>query len=534
MAHAFDISPEKRASRINFIWRQLFVTPPPVSSDEINLAGRTALVTGATGGIGLEITRQLLGLGCKVIMGVRDERKGESVRQDLTQEGNLDHDMVQVWKLDLSSYQSIIAFAANAKSLDNLNIAILNAGIYKVSEAFSSTGYEEGIQINYLSNILLLISLLPIIKKNTPAGETGHICLVSSDTAARAKFEERTSKPLLPAFKKPMKTWDMGERYGMTKLLGQLFLTALSKRVPSVTLSCANPGLCGGGSDLAREATGILRLAHKIQCLLLSRTCAVGARTIVHSITTLHRQAHGHYVEGDKIQPMAPILYQDEGTELAERLYEETLDELSFAGYGTYMATMALPTTPLFEFHYEHDGRLVVRETHYAENKLVQDGRHIHCGQTEYFQVESGTLAVIRNGKKSILTKGGGIIKIPPGTRHRFWAEAPVKADLVFRVWVEPQDLERGFDEAFLRNYLGYLRDCEDQNIQPSVFQLALLGWNGDTLLSPPWWVPLWMLRLFHFILAHILGRLFFGYQASYEEYSPKITTDAGILKKRL
>ncbi|KAF5656999.1 short-chain dehydrogenase reductase family [Fusarium circinatum] len=475
MAHTFDISPEKRASRINFIWRQLFVTPPPVSSDEINLAGRTALVTGATGGIGLEITRQLLGLGCKILMGVRDERKGESVRQDLIKGGNLDDDMVQVWKLDLSSYQSIIAFAANAKSLENLNIAILNAGIYKVSEAFSSTGYEEGMQINYLSNILLLISLLPIIKKNAPAGETGHICLVSSDTAAWAKYEERTSTPLLPALKIPMKTWDMGERYGTTKLLGHLFLTALSKRGSSVTLSCANPGLYGGGSDLAREAKGILRFAHKMQCLVLSRTCAVGARTIVHSVTTLHRQAHGHYVEGDKIQPMAPIVYQDEGKEVAERLYEETLHELSFAGYGLYMATMALPTTPLFEFHYERDGRLVVRETHYAENKLVRD---------EYFQVESGTLAVIKNGKKGVLTKDGGIIKIPPGTR--FWAEAPVTANLVFRVWAEPQNLDRGFDEAFLRNYLGYLRDCEDQNIQPSVFQLALLGWNGDTLLSPP------------------------------------------------
>ncbi|KLO99253.1 Uncharacterized protein Y057_14507 [Fusarium fujikuroi] len=189
----------------------------------------------------------------------------------------------------------------------------------------------------------------------------------------------------------------------------------------------------------------------------------------------------------------------------------------------------------LFEFHYEHGGQLVVRETHYAENKLVQDGRsgpplHIHCGQTEYFQVESGTLAVIRNGKKSILAKGGGIIKIPPGTRyrapplstqlrridknccsHRFWAEAPVTEDLVFRVWAEPQNLDRGFDEAFLRNYLGYLRDCEEQNIQPSVFQLALLSWGGDTLLSPPWWVPLWMLSLIYFMLAHIVGRLFLG-----------------------
>ncbi|KAF5620205.1 ankyrin repeat domain protein [Fusarium sp. NRRL 52700] len=419
MAHTFDISPEKRASRANFIWRQLFVTPPPVSSDEINLAGRTALVTGATGGIGLEITRQLLSLGCKVIIGVRDERKGELVRQDLLQESNLDDDMVQVWKLDLSSYQSIISFAANAKSLDNLNIAILNAGIYKVSEAFSSTGYEEGMQINYLSNILLLIKLLPIIKKNAPNGETGHVCLVSSDTAAWAKFEERTSTPLLPAFKKPMQTWDMGKRYGK--------------------------------------------------------------RMVTTSKVTRY--------------------------------------------------------SPLFEFHYERDGRLVVRETHYAENKLVQDGRsgpplHIHCGQTEYFQVESGTLAVIRNEKKSVLTQGGGIIKIPPGTRHRFWAEAPVTEDLVFRVWAEPQNLNRGFDEAFLRNYLGFLRDCEDQNIQPSIFQLALLGWGGDTLLSPPFWVPLWILRLFHFILAHLVGRLLLGYTSSYPEYNPKSNRDEGGLKK--
>ncbi|CVK95987.1 uncharacterized protein FMAN_13907 [Fusarium mangiferae] len=131
----------------------------------------------------------------------------------------------------------------------------------------------------------------------------------------------------------------------------------------------------------------------------------------------------------------------------------------------------------LFEFHYEGDGRLVVRETHHAENKLVQDGR-------------SGP---------------------PLRCSHRFWADAPVTEDLVFRVWAEPQNLDRGFDEAFLRNYLGYLQDCEDQNIQPSVFQLALLGWSGDTLLSPPWWVPLWMLRLLHLILAHMVGRLFLG-----------------------
>ncbi|KAF9771642.1 hypothetical protein IL306_010698 [Fusarium sp. DS 682] len=118
------------------------------------------------------------------------------------------------------------------------------------------------------------------------------------------------------------------------------------------------------------------------------------------------------------------------------------------------------------------------------------------------------------------------------GYSHRFWAEAPVQEDLVFKVWAEPQNLDRGFDERFLRNYLGYLKDCEDQHIQPSTFQLALLGWSSDTLLSPSWWVPLWMLKLFHFIFAQLVARLLLGYQAAYPEYTPRKGGDARISKK--
>ncbi|KAG9496325.1 hypothetical protein J7337_012911 [Fusarium musae] len=208
----------------------------------------------------------------------------------------------------------------------------------------------------------------------------------------------------------------------------------------------------------------------------------------------------------------------------------------------------------LFEFQYERDGRLVVRETHYAENKLVQNGRSgpplyvarpsslnmppIADGGEDIFTVarqstfklraepwlSSGMERKVFSPKVVASSRSHpepGTIFPPPSMQlgradttrcsHRFWAEGPVKEDLVFRVWAEPQNLDRGFDEAFLRNYLGYLRDCADQNIQPSVFQLALLGWSGDTLLTPPWWVPLWMLRLLHFIVAHLVGRLFLG-----------------------
>ena len=304
MAPIFDISPEKRASSLHYFYRQLFVTPPPVLRRDVDLSGKTAIITGANGGLGLETARQILDLGGKVILAVRDEAKGEAAQQGLAKGRNLAPEAIQIWKLNLSSYDSIIAFAKRAKHLEHLDIAILNAGVFKVTESFSATGYEEAVQINYLSNMLLTILLLPIIKDKKTGPGPGHICVVSSDTAAWATFNERTSSPLLPAFKQKATNWNMADRYGTSKLLGQLFLTELAKHVsPSVvTVDCANPGFCAG-SELGRETSGIVRFVYKTQCALLARTCPVGARTLVHAVTTLGEKAHGQYVEDAKIQP---------------------------------------------------------------------------------------------------------------------------------------------------------------------------------------------------------------------------------------
>ncbi|KAH7383959.1 hypothetical protein BKA66DRAFT_463180 [Pyrenochaeta sp. MPI-SDFR-AT-0127] len=189
---------------------------------------------------------------------------------------------------------------------------------------------------------------------------------------------------------------------------------------------------------------------------------------------------------------------------------------------------MAPEDAALFEYIYQDDGRLVVKETHYADSLAVREGRsgpplHIHIRQTEYFKVLQGRLAAVRNGKEVVLTKDDGLLEIPAGTRHRFWAHFPVTEDLIFEVWPMPQGLDPSFDEKFLRNYLGYIRDCEQQKIALSFFQMALLGSSGDTLLiCPPFWVPLWILKLAQFVAGDIIGGLILGYQSNYSEYNPK------------
>nr|BDX35613.1 short-chain dehydrogenase/reductase StrM [Stachybotrys sp.] len=335
MSRSLDISPETRASTLHFLYRQFFVTPSPVLRRNADLGGKTAIITGSNGGLGFETARQLLDLGANVILAVRNEAKGYEAMGQLSQGRQVRKGTIDVWKLDLSSYDSIIDFVKRARGLPSLDIAILNAGVFNVHESFSATGYEEDVQINYLSNILLTLLLLPVIKEKKSGKTPGRIILVSSDVSAWAKFEEKKSEPLLEAFKRNMDHWNMAERYGTSKLLGQLFLTELVRHVPSskVTVACANPGFCRG-SDLGRQADGLVRIPYAIFSRLVGRTCSVGARTIVHAAAALGEESHGQYIEDAKIQPMPPIVYKREGQHIAELLFQETVKELSFARVG--------------------------------------------------------------------------------------------------------------------------------------------------------------------------------------------------------
>jgi NAD(P)-dependent dehydrogenase (short-subunit alcohol dehydrogenase family) len=186
MSPAFDISAEKEASISQYLYRQLFVKPPAVSRRDVDLSGKTAIVTGSNIGLGLECARQLLDLGLsKLILAVRDDAKGEAARTNLSAGRSLEAGAIEVWKLDLSAYDSITKFAERASSLERLDIAVLSAGVYKVNMTFNAaTGYEEDVQVNYLSTALLTILLLPVLKAKKSGTAPGRLTIISSDTAA--------------------------------------------------------------------------------------------------------------------------------------------------------------------------------------------------------------------------------------------------------------------------------------------------------------------------------------------------------------
>lgn len=185
-----------------FFYLQCFYKPRGVQG--VDLAGRTAVVTGANSGVGFETCRQLLDLGLsKLILAVRNEEKGKEAASKLLHGRDLTPETIEVWLLDQSSYDSVVAFSERARTLERLDFINLNAGTALGKRVFNdTTGHDEIIQVNYLSTALLAILLLQVLK-DKPSSWPAKITFTSSDLPAFTKFQERTASPLLKELDKP-------------------------------------------------------------------------------------------------------------------------------------------------------------------------------------------------------------------------------------------------------------------------------------------------------------------------------------------
>lgn len=289
MAPQFEKTPEQQSAMLNFWRQQIFFKPAEVRGTE-RLQGKTAIVTGSNTGVGYQTARQLLHLGLnKLILAVRNEEKGKAAAAKLAAAAA--GATIEVWLLDHSSYDSILAFAERAKGLDRLDIVNLNAAVTFMTQVFNpTTGHDEAIQVNYLSTALLAILLLPIVKeKGQHQGTPGRITFTSSEASAWTKFTEKsTDGPLLAAFDKPNPKLDATDRQWVSKLLGQFLIAKLATEVPSsaVIINGASPGTIYDSEfmrEIAQSSPGVFSVAKFILKFVVNSS-AVGARMITDAI----------------------------------------------------------------------------------------------------------------------------------------------------------------------------------------------------------------------------------------------------------
>jgi light-dependent protochlorophyllide reductase len=230
------------------------------------MSARTAIVTGASAGLGLACARALLERDpdWHVVLAVRELERGRQAAASLRAA-----ERCSVMAADLASLDCVHRFIAQyaAAGLPPTRALICNAGIQLTSGTrLSADGVELTFAVNHLGHFALVQGLLD--RLSTPA----RIIIVSSDTHDAAK---RTGMPVphytsALALAHPQPQPDLSiarlgrQRYTTSKLCNVLFAYELDRRLGQgangITVNAFNPGLMPG-SGLARDYKPLQRLA---------------------------------------------------------------------------------------------------------------------------------------------------------------------------------------------------------------------------------------------------------------------------------
>ena len=128
----------------------------------LDLTGKIALVTGASGGIGYQTALALASQNCTVVLACRDLLRADKAANKIR--SHRPTAQLDCLQLDLASFNSVKRFAAMVRMrYRKLDYLVLNAGVYLTSYNLTEDGFEEMMQVNYLSNFYLTHLLLSLL-----------------------------------------------------------------------------------------------------------------------------------------------------------------------------------------------------------------------------------------------------------------------------------------------------------------------------------------------------------------------------------
>jgi NAD(P)-dependent dehydrogenase (short-subunit alcohol dehydrogenase family) len=191
------------------------------AADLPSFAGRTAIVTGGSGGLGEVTARELARAGAQVILAVRNTEKGEAAAQQMTGD-------VEVRRLDLQDLASVRDFADGVETVD---VLVNNAGIMATPYALTADDFEGQIGTNHLGHFALTNLLLPKL--------ADRVVTVSS-------VMHRIGRISLDDLNWKTRRYSAWPAYGQSKLANLLFTSELQRRLDTVGSSlralAAHPG----------------------------------------------------------------------------------------------------------------------------------------------------------------------------------------------------------------------------------------------------------------------------------------------------
>ncbi|KAF9065458.1 hypothetical protein BDP27DRAFT_53906 [Rhodocollybia butyracea] len=311
------------------------VPPLPTSLD---FRGKTGLVTGANSGLGQAACLHYLRHNIStLIITVRRLSDGEVVKSHLLAHPDVktrkEEPKILVYELDLSTHSSVTAFASKIKAeIAQLHIVLLNAGIFTLDWKTSpETQNEMSFQVNYLSNAILSLLLLPLLRitaeSNSSQGPS-YLSIVSSQSYSNSRYIKDPipdSTYIFDTFndKGSFEPWSL---YPDSKLLVCLFVRELAQHVDfsTVIVNYMCPGMVA--TNLARDLSLPLRILGRIVTTLRGRSPEVGARVLVNAAGASGKKSHGEFLLVYDVEPVISWMETEKGKLMQRKLWRETED----------------------------------------------------------------------------------------------------------------------------------------------------------------------------------------------------------------
>jgi NAD(P)-dependent dehydrogenase (short-subunit alcohol dehydrogenase family) len=193
---------------------------------------KNIVVSGATSGIGLEVAREFLLQGNRVISCARNMEKALIVRNDLIKDTS--NENFVFYYCDFEDFKSVSRFADLLKNdFDSIDVLINNAATWEMSFNETNDGIERNLQVNHLSPMLLSLLLIPLLQK----AENARIVNTSSGAHRRDILN-------LKDLEYRHTTYDGIATYSQSKLLNILFGVQLEKilKDTGITVNTVHPG----------------------------------------------------------------------------------------------------------------------------------------------------------------------------------------------------------------------------------------------------------------------------------------------------
>ena len=200
-----------------------------------DLSGRTAVVTGANGGLGFQTALALAGAGAHVVLAARDPAKTTAAEARLRE--RYPAASLEVVPLDLGDL-SVVAAAAQTilAGHERVDLLVNNAGVMAMPQRTTVDGFEMQLGVDHLGHWALTAHLLPALL----LAPSARVVTVTST----ARFMGRPIKPADPHMRRRYRAWGA---YAQAKMANYHFGLGLQQqfakaRVPARSL-IAHPGL---------------------------------------------------------------------------------------------------------------------------------------------------------------------------------------------------------------------------------------------------------------------------------------------------